>query len=110
MADMPQFTVTISPFGDHIAVMPEEMETMTASGIVIPDTAKGDKSTVGVVIAVGNGEGQDEDEKNPSKYFTVGEKVVFGKYAGEDIELTTKDGKKKEVKFLSMDSIRAKIS
>ncbi len=110
MASAPQFTVKIQPFGDHIAVVPEEMETMTKSGIVIPDTAKGDKSTVGTVIAVGNGEGHEEECKNPSKFFKVGEKVVFGKYAGEDIELTTKEGKKKEVKFLSMDSIRAKIA
>lgn len=109
MSTLPTFTVKVTPFGDHIAVVPEEMETMTASGIVIPDTAKGEKSAIGTVIAVGNGEGCDE-EKNPSKYFKVGEKVVFGKYSGEDIELTTKDGKKKDVKFLSMDSVRAKIS
>ncbi|MCB9808562.1 co-chaperone GroES [Candidatus Peribacteria bacterium] len=109
MSDLPQFTVKVQPFGDHIAVVPEEMETMTASGIVIPDTAKGEKSAIGTVIAVGNGEGQ-KDEKNPTKYFKVGEKVVFGKYSGEDIELTTKDGSKKEVKFLSIDSIRAKIA
>lgn len=109
MADIPEFTVSIAPFGDHLAVMPEEMETMSSAGIVIPDTTKGDKSTIGVVIAVGNGEGQDDD-KNPSKHFAVGDKVVFGKYSGEDIELTTKDGSKKEVKFLSMDSIRAKVS
>lgn len=109
MADIPEFTVKVEPFGDHVAVVVEETETMTASGIVIPDTAKGEKSTTGTVIAVGKGEGQDDDE-NPSKYFTVGDRVVFGKYAGEEIELSTKDGTKKEVKFLSMDSIRAKIS
>lgn len=109
MANTPEFTVKVSPFGDHIAVVPEEMETMTKSGIVIPDTAKGEKSTTGVVFAVGNGEGL-EEEKNPGKYFKVGDRVVFGKYAGEDIELTTKEGAKKNVKFLSMDSIRAKLA
>lgn len=109
MSDLPEFTVKVTPFGDHIAVVPEEMETQTASGIYIPDTAKGEKSAIGIVIAVGDGEGQD-DEKNPSKYFKIGEKVVFGKYSGEDIELTTKEGKKKEVKFLSIDSVRAKIA
>lgn len=109
MADTPEFTVTVTPFGDHIAVVPDEMETVTASGIVLPDTAKGEKSAIGTIIAIGDGEGCD-DEKNPSKYFKIGEKVVFGKYSGEDIELTTKEGGKKEVKFLSIDSVRAKIA
>ncbi len=109
MSTLPKFTVKVAPFGDHVAVVPEEMETMTASGIVIPDTAKGDKSAIGTIIAVGTGEGHKE-EKNPTKYFTIGDKVVFGKYSGEDIELTTEEGTKKEVKFLSIDSIRAKIS
>ncbi len=110
MSSLPQFTVKVVPFNDHIAVVPEEMETMTKSGIVIPDTAKGEKSAIGTVIAVGSGELKEHDYEKPTKHFKVGDKVVFGKYSGEDIELTTKAGKKVEVKFLSIDSVRAKIS
>ena len=110
MANLPQFTVKVMPFNDHVAVIPEEMESMTKSGIVIPDTVKVEKSAIGTVIAVGAGELKEHDYEKPTKHFKVGDKVVFGKYSGEDIELTTKEGKKMEVKFLGIDSIRAKIA
>ena len=55
MASLPKLAIKIEPLGDHVAVIPDSMEQVTASGIVIPDTAKGEKSTIGTVIAVGKG-------------------------------------------------------
>ncbi len=70
---------------DRVLVELLEEETKTASGIIIPDTAK-EKPTMGKVIAVGT----DEDLK---EYIKEGDKILFGKYGGEDITLDGKDYK-----------------
>ncbi|MFH1670800.1 MAG: co-chaperone GroES, partial [Patescibacteria group bacterium] len=81
MSDLPQLAVKIEPLGDRVVVMPLEKEQVTASGIVIPDTASGEKPSEGVVLAVGKG-GIGKDCANPSDFLKVGDKVLFGKYAG----------------------------
>ena len=108
MASLPKLAIKIEPLGDHVAVIPDSMEQVTASGIVIPDTAKGEKSTIGTVIAVGKG-GLGEDSVDPSKFLKVGDRVVFGKYSGEDIELKDENGKNVEVKLIEISSIRALV-
>ncbi len=75
----------IKPMDDRVLVSFVEEETKTASGIIIPDSAK-EKPTMGEVIAVGT----DEDLQEHVK---VGDKVLFGKYGGEDITLDGKDYK-----------------
>src|SRR3989338_9106570 len=55
MIDIPKLAVKIEPLGDRIVVMPLEKEDVTASGIVIPDTASKEKPSEGIVIAVGKG-------------------------------------------------------
>ena len=55
MADVPQLQTKIDPLGDRVVVIPLEKEQVTASGIVIPDTATGEKPSEGVVVAVGKG-------------------------------------------------------
>lgn len=82
----------IKPMDDRILIEPAEAETQTASGIIIPDTAK-EKPQIGTVIAVGN----DEDLQELIK---VGDKVLFGKYGGDDFEI---DGK--ELKLISRSDI-----
>ena len=109
MADDPQLAVTIEPLGDRVVVRPLEKEQVTASGIVIPDTASGEKPSEGVVLAVGQG-GVGSDCANPSEFLKVGDKVLFGKYAGDDVKLKTKDGKDVEVKVLRLDSVLGKVS
>lgn len=109
MADLPQLAVTIDPLGDRVVVVPLEKEQVTASGIVIPDTASGEKPSEGVVIAVGKG-GVGKDCSDPSAFLTVGDKVLFGKYAGDDVKLKDKDGKDVEVKILHLDSVLGKVS
>ena len=104
-----KLAVSISPLGDRVVVHPMEQEQVTASGIVIPDTASGEKPQEGTVLALGNG-GVGKDCANPSDFLKVGDKVLFGKYAGDDVKLKDKDGKDIEVKILHLDSILGKVS
>ena len=73
----------IKPLADRVLIEPKEAETKTASGIYIPDTAK-EKPQQGKVIAAGPGK---KDEPMEVK---VGNKVLYGKYAGTEV---TVDGK-----------------
>ncbi len=109
MTDVPKLAVKIEPIGDRVVVHPLEQEQVTASGIVIPDTASGEKPSEGVVIAVGKG-GVGKDCANPSEFLKVGDKVLFGKYAGDDVKLKDKNNKDVEVKILHLDSILGKVS
>ena len=104
MSKVPQLKISIEPLGDRVVVHPLAQEQVTASGIVIPDTASGEKPQEGVVIAVGKG-GIGKDTSNPSEFLKVGDHVLFGKYAGDDVKLKDKDGKDVEVKILHLDSV-----
>lgn len=99
-----ELAVNIEPLGDRVVVKPLDKELVTASGIVIPETATGEKPQEGEVIALGSG-GIGEDKLNPKDFLKVGDKVLFGKYAGDEVKLKTKDGKEIEVKILHLDSI-----
>ena len=79
---------SVTPLGSRVLVEILAEDSMTASGLVIPDTAK-EKQQKGLVIAVG----EDEDLINVS----VGEKVLFPKYTGTELTLDGKD-------FLVIDS------
>lgn len=74
----------IKPLADRVLVEPEAAEEKTASGIIIPDTAK-EKPQKGIVVAVGAGT---KDEKMEVK---VGDKVLYGKYAGTEITVEDND-------------------
>lgn len=75
----------IRPLSDRIVVEPRELETKTAGGIVIPDTADKDKPIQGTVIAIGNG--KYIDGKLQPLQVKVGDKILFGKYAGTSVKL-----------------------
>ncbi|HCO38425.1 MAG: co-chaperone GroES [Aquificota bacterium] len=80
----------LRPLYDKIVVKRfEEQEQRTASGIIIPDTAK-EKPQIGEVIAVGEGKLLQNGQQVPPKV-KPGDKVVFNKYAGTEVEL---DGEK----------------
>ncbi len=96
--------VTIQPIGDRVIVRPLEKEQVSASGIVIPDTASKEKPQEGVVLALGKG-GIGKDSVNPGEFLRVGYVVLFGKYSGDDVKLKTKSGKDVEVKILHIDSV-----
>ncbi|TSC59003.1 MAG: chaperonin GroES [Candidatus Peregrinibacteria bacterium Greene0416_19] len=99
-----KLAVRIRPIGDRVVVHPVEKEQTTASGIVIPDTASGEKPQEGVVLALGKG-GVGKDCANPASFLKVGDRVLFGKYAGDDVKLKDTSGKDIEVKVLHLDSV-----
>jgi len=72
--------VNIKPLADRVLIEPMAAETKTASGIIIPDTAK-EKPQKGKVVAVGPGT-KDEDMT-----VGVGDSVLYGKYSGTDLKL-----------------------
>ena len=76
--------MTIKPLADRVLVRPAEAEQKTASGIIIPDTAK-EKPQRGEVLAVGKG------TKDHDMTVKVGDQVLYGKYSGTEIEI---DGEK----------------
>jgi len=104
-----KLAIKIEPLGDRVVVQPMEQEQVTASGIVIPDTASGEKPQEGVVLALGKG-GIGKECANPSEFLKVGDKVLFGKYAGDDVKLKDTEGKEVEVKVLHIDSVLGKVS
>ena len=77
-------SVKFRPLADRVLIEPIQAETKTASGIIIPDTAK-EKPQEGTVIAVGPGK---VDEPTTVK---AGDKVLYGKYAGSELKLDGKD-------------------
>ena len=72
--------VNIKPLADRVVVEAAAAEEKTASGIIIPDTAK-EKPQKGTIVAVGNGK---KDEPLTVK---VGDSVLYGKYAGTEINI-----------------------
>ncbi|MBK7311294.1 MAG: co-chaperone GroES [Bacteroidia bacterium] len=76
--------ISVKPLADRVLVEAAAAETKTAGGIIIPDTAK-EKPQRGKVVAVGNGK---PDEPMTVK---VGDTVLYGKYAGTEIQVDGKD-------------------
>jgi chaperonin GroES len=75
----------IRPLNDRILVLREDEEQKSAGGIVIPDTAK-EKPQRGKVVAVGAGK-MDKDGKRIPLEVKVGDRILFGKYAGTEIKI-----------------------
>jgi chaperonin GroES len=75
---------TIKPLEDRIVVSVQESEQTTASGIVIPDTAK-EKPQEGTVLAVGPGRIDDKGNRVPLDV-QVGDRVIYSKYGGTEIK------------------------
>jgi chaperonin GroES len=76
--------LNIKPLADRVIVEPAAAEEKTAGGIIIPDTAK-EKPQRGIIVAVGTGK---KDEPMTVK---VGDKVLYGKYAGTEITVDGTD-------------------
>jgi len=75
--------LNIKPLADRVLVLPSKAEEKTASGIIIPDTAK-EKPMQGQVIAVGKGRTADDGKVSPLE-IKVGDKVLYGKYSGTEV-------------------------
>ena len=76
--------INMKPLADRVIVAPAAAEEKTKSGIIIPDTAK-EKPQRGEIVAVGNGK---KDEPMTVK---VGDQVLYGKYAGTEINFDGQD-------------------
>mgnify|MGYP003294469907 CR=1 FL=1 len=76
--------MALKPLADRVVIEPAPAETKTVGGIIIPDTAK-EKPLKGTVIAVGTG------TKDEAMVLAPGNQVLYGKYAGTEIDL---EGKK----------------
>jgi chaperonin GroES len=94
--------VKLQPLGDRVVVQPAEREETTKSGIVIPDTAK-EKPQRGTIIAVGKGRRDDDGDRIPMDV-SVGETVLFAKYAGTEFKFEDE-----EYLILSEKDILAKV-
>ena len=83
----------ITPLADRVVVRPlteEELGNVSASGIIIPDSAKKEKPEQGIVIAVGAGKWDEDGEKRIPIEVKVGDRVVFSKYAHDEVKIDDK--------------------
>jgi len=88
----------LKPLGDRIIVKPVTEEEVTKSGIVLPDTVEKEKKEEGEVMAVGDG------EKIKKLGLKEGDKVIFGKYSGEEVTI-----EEVEYKVLKEEDVLARV-
>jgi chaperonin GroES len=82
-------SVSFKPLEDRIVIKQVDAETTTASGLVIPDTAK-EKPQEGDVVAVGPGRIDDNGNRIPLD-IAVGDKVIYSKYGGTEVKYNGED-------------------
>jgi len=86
--------VAIKPLGDRVVVRPltdEEAGTVSASGIIIPDSAKKEKPEQGIVVAAGPGKWNEDGDKRIAMDVKVGERIVFSKYGYDEVKMGDKE-------------------
>jgi chaperonin GroES len=83
-------TLKIRPLDDRVVVKPFEPEERTSGGIVLPNTAR-EKPQQGKVIAVGPGKLLEKTGERGKMSLKVGDRVFYGKYSGNEIELDGED-------------------
>ena len=82
--------MSLKPLDDRIVVKPNEAETQTASGLVIPDTAK-EKPQQGEVLAVGPGKRAENSGELIPVDISVGDTVLYSKYGGTEVTVDGED-------------------
>ena len=98
-----ELSLKIRPLDDRVVVEPLEAEEMTAGGILLPDTAK-QKPQRGRVVAVGPGKLRDSGDRS-TLAVSKGDEVIYGRYAGNDIQVD-----RKELKILRESDLLAKLT
>ena len=81
--------MNLKPLSDRIVVKAHEAEEKTASGIILPDTAK-EKPQMGEILAVGPGKTNDTGSINKMS-LKKGDKVLYGKYSGTEVNINGED-------------------
>ena len=82
--------MNLKPLGDRLIVQAIEEEETTASGIVLPDTAK-EKPQKGKVVAVGDGAWDEDGEKRIPLDVSEGDEVIYSKYGGTEVTIDGDD-------------------
>jgi chaperonin GroES len=85
MSDMSAVVTSLRPLGDRVVLKPLARETVTKSGIVLPDTAK-EKPQEGEIVAVGPGKFLDNGTRTTLEV-KVGQRVLFAKYSGTEVKV-----------------------
>ena len=81
--------IKLQPLGDRVVLEREEAETVTAGGIVLPDSAK-DKPARGKIVSIGDGRLLDDGSRSKFQV-KVGDRVLFSSYAGDTFKLGTRE-------------------
>ncbi len=81
--------VNIKPLGDRVVIRPAQREEVTASGVILPDTAK-EKPQRGTILAVGPGKVGDNGQRTALEV-TEGAEVLYAKYAGTEVKVDSED-------------------
>src|SRR5438128_2681779 len=102
MAKEKELNLKVRPLDDRVVVEPLEAEEKTPGGILLPDTAK-QKPQRSRVLAVGPGKMSEKGDRTPVSV-SKGDEVLYGRYAGNDIEVGSK-----EIKILREGDILAKV-
>jgi chaperonin GroES len=82
-------SMNMKPLADRVVIKPAQAEERTKGGLILPDTAK-EKPVVGQVVAVGPGKVAD-DGKKVALEVKVGDKVLYGKYSGTEVNVEGED-------------------
>ncbi len=104
MSITPDMIEQLTPLSDRVLLRPVEQEKMTASGIIIPDSANKERPSLYEVITVGPGK-VDKDGKLTKIDLQKGDRVISGQYSGDDVKVgdTT-------YKIVAFEYILAKVS
>ena len=81
--------LNLRPLADRVIVEPLEQEEKTASGLLLPETAK-EKPQEGLIVAIGPGRWDEDGKKRVEMEVALGDKVVFAKYSGTEIKIADK--------------------
>ena len=96
--------MNIKPLNGYVVIKPMDAEEVTASGIVIPDTANKEKPQEGEVVAISATNISSEGADLPIE-MKIGDKVLYGRYSGEDVKVDNI-----EYKIVEMTSVRAIVT
>lgn len=81
----------LQPLSNKVVIEPAEAQTVTKSGIVLPESASDEKPRVGTIVAVGPGKWDEDGEKRIPMSVQVGDQVLFKKYGLDEVELDGKE-------------------
>lgn len=87
---MSKNTINIKPLGDNVLIKPLDAEAKTASGIVLPDSAK-EKPQMGEIMAVGEGIWNEDGDKKLPMSVKTGQKVMYKKWGGDEVKVDGQD-------------------